>query len=447
MRMPNVSTRLLRRAAAGLATAAATAGLMCVAPAAHATSSVGGPISGAEMMSRAQYWVNQHVPYNQLAYAADPQGRSYREDCSGFVSMAWHLGTSLVVTDPAPYDFTNADGTPNTAYDKGIGSFSNLQQGDAMAYPHEHIWLFDQWTDKANGDFTYYAESNPGDPTHGPTSANINSSTLEGWPRSGYVGLRYNNVTGNAGAHHDFSGDGLDDVVAVNGPTGNLYMYTGDGNGGLNGSKVIGSSWGGMSKVAAGDFNGDGKGDVVAINASDSKMYLYLGNGNGGFSSTGVIGTGWGGMTHIALGDLDGDGKADVLAVNGSDGKLYDYKSTGTGLVSGTAIGSSWGGMTQFAAGDLDGDGKADILAVSGSDGKLYSYRSTGSGVTGMGAIGSSWGGMTQFTMADLNHDGKADVVAVAGSDSKLYFYPSTGSGVGSGIAIGTGWAGMTHVI
>ncbi|MFJ8436112.1 hypothetical protein ACIQ9P_32905 [Kitasatospora sp. NPDC094019] len=176
-----------------VASAVLGASLVALAAPAQATSSVGGQIATSEILSRAQYWVNNHVPYNQGGYAADQQGKTYREDCSGYVSMAWHLGTSLVVTDGGP-SFTNADGSPNSTYDTAVGDFSNLQPGDAMAYPHQHIWLFAGWTDKATGDFTYYAESNPGNPTHGPSTANIHNSTIEGWPTSGYVALRYKNA-------------------------------------------------------------------------------------------------------------------------------------------------------------------------------------------------------------------------------------------------------------
>ncbi|CAG6390654.1 Ig-like domain-containing protein [Streptomyces cocklensis] len=217
-----MSTRLFhrwrgRRGPTGLALAAVTAALLCVAPAAHATSTVGGPITGAEMITRAQSWVTDKVPYDQSAWAPDPQGTEYREDCSGFVSMAWHLSRSLIVTDPAPYDFTNVNGTPNSAYDTGIGSFSNLQQGDAMAYPHEHIWLFDKWTNKSTGTFTYYAESNSRQPTHGPTSANIHSSSLEGWPTSGYVGLRYKKITSTVPAGFGIRINGITSGSTVTG--------------------------------------------------------------------------------------------------------------------------------------------------------------------------------------------------------------------------------------
>src|SRR4029077_16852710 len=50
----------------------------------------GQPISRAEVLTRAVTWVLQAVPYNQGRFWTDQNGR-YRQDCSGFVSMAWHL--------------------------------------------------------------------------------------------------------------------------------------------------------------------------------------------------------------------------------------------------------------------------------------------------------------------------------------------------------------------
>ncbi|MFJ5925004.1 Ig-like domain-containing protein [Kitasatospora sp. NPDC092948] len=199
-----LSKRATVRSLAGLTAAAlgsvALTGLGTrFAPPAFASSTVNGPISAAEILSRAQSWVNEAVPYNQGAFKTDANG-TYREDCSGFVSMAWHLDQSLIVTTGGPY-FTTADGKGNPLYDTptgSVGDLTGLQPGDAVAYPGQHIFLFAGWTNKATGDFTYYAESNPSHPTHGPTSANIHSSTIEGWPTSGYVGLRYKNLAASA---------------------------------------------------------------------------------------------------------------------------------------------------------------------------------------------------------------------------------------------------------
>ncbi|MEV7598217.1 hypothetical protein AB0O91_12650, partial [Kitasatospora sp. NPDC089797] len=207
-----------RRSTAVLITAALAAAGLCATTSAHA-STVDGPISAAEVLARAQSWVNEGVPYNQGASKTDANG-TYREDCAGYVSMAWHLDQSLVVTTGGPY-FTTADGRGNPAYDTptgAVGDLTGLQPGDAVAYPGQHIFLFNAWTNKATGEFTYYADSNPRDPTHGPTSANIKDPTIEGWPTSGYVGLRYKNLAPAIPAGFNVTVD-ADGVPLTNGRT------------------------------------------------------------------------------------------------------------------------------------------------------------------------------------------------------------------------------------
>src|SRR5690348_11731864 len=67
---------------------------------AHATvatpSWAGGPITGMQVILRAQDWVQKNPTYSQSAYIAGPDadGKTYRTDCSGYVSMTWHLTSS-----------------------------------------------------------------------------------------------------------------------------------------------------------------------------------------------------------------------------------------------------------------------------------------------------------------------------------------------------------------
>ncbi|MFJ7243635.1 hypothetical protein ACIQWA_03200 [Kitasatospora sp. NPDC098652] len=165
--------------AAGIATTAFTAVTFATATSAQAASTAGGTITRSEVIARAQSWVDEKVPYNQGGYKTDANG-TYREDCSGCVSMAWHLTSSLVTQT-----------LPNVSIQI---PFSQLKPGDALDYTADHTFLFAGWTNQPTGAFAYYAESNPNNPTHGPTSANINNSSLEGWPTSSYIGLRYNNI-------------------------------------------------------------------------------------------------------------------------------------------------------------------------------------------------------------------------------------------------------------
>jgi len=172
-----------RRCLSGVIGAAiASASLFAAAPAHADTTTTGGSITRDEVIARAQSWVNEGVPYNQGAYYSDSNG-SYREDCSGYVSMAWNLSDSLV-TQTLPSVATQIPA-------------SELQPGDALDYTAEHVILFAGWIDQSAGTFNYYAENNPSELTN-LYQGSLDASSLDGWPTSDYTPLRYNNITGTA---------------------------------------------------------------------------------------------------------------------------------------------------------------------------------------------------------------------------------------------------------
>jgi hypothetical protein len=121
-------------------------------------------------------------------------------------------------------------------------------------------------------------------------------------PASGYYAYAVGAVVGTGWgtmrqvfAAGDFSGDNHADLMAVS-ADGGLHLYKGNGKGGWLGSRVkIGSGWQGFRTVLSpGDFTGDDNADVIAVKPS-GEMYLYRGNGSGGFTGGGTrIGTGWG---------------------------------------------------------------------------------------------------------------------------------------------------------
>jgi hypothetical protein len=111
-------------------------------------SDVGGPISRSEVLARAKFWVDQNIPYNRGAYSPDVDGRTYRQDCSGFVSMAWHLSTSATTQSLA-------------GYGNRLASIDQLQPGD-MLLKTGHVVLFVQWNDDRHTSATIWHESKPG---------------------------------------------------------------------------------------------------------------------------------------------------------------------------------------------------------------------------------------------------------------------------------------------
>ncbi|MFQ6146953.1 hypothetical protein ACLMNJ_28420, partial [Streptomyces seoulensis] len=230
-------TRPTRAAACATAALAGLLLSLSTVSAAHAASSPGGPITRSEVLDRAQSWVDAGVPYSQTDFYTD----GYREDCSGFVSMAWHLKSSLTTAT-----------LPSVASQIGFGQ---LEGGDILDYTGAHTFLFDKWTNQANGDFTYYAESNPDRPTHGPTAANINNSSIEGWPTSYYDAYRYDNITDDTAPppHSPVSSDAL--------PDGTMHVQTLVGGRVFDNARNTNGTWSGAKLL-------DGNGSVTAVSSA-----------------------------------------------------------------------------------------------------------------------------------------------------------------------------------
>src|SRR5437879_3461511 len=60
-------------------------------------ASAGATVTRGVIISRAKTWVSAQIPYSQVNYY-----NGYREDCSGYVSMAWGLGTPGLTTYTLP---------------------------------------------------------------------------------------------------------------------------------------------------------------------------------------------------------------------------------------------------------------------------------------------------------------------------------------------------------
>ncbi|KXX79723.1 Uncharacterized protein YraJ [Madurella mycetomatis] len=111
------------------------------------TSSYKGKISRDEIIARGQYWIKRHVPYSMSKTYPDPQGRRYRTDCSGFVSMALHASAPGY----------NTVSLPQIA--KRI-AWKDLKKGDFVGTlgagtggAAGHVVLFLSWADKAHKNF------------------------------------------------------------------------------------------------------------------------------------------------------------------------------------------------------------------------------------------------------------------------------------------------------
>ncbi|NLE97837.1 MAG: C40 family peptidase [Propionibacterium sp.] len=110
-------------------------------------SVVGGQISRAEVISRARDWVNRRVPYSMYANTHDRNGRLYRTDCSGFVSMALHLSGSPSTVTLTSY---GVHWIPKSSMLPG-DLIGNLGPGTGGAAGH--VVIFNGWVDSSQTRF------------------------------------------------------------------------------------------------------------------------------------------------------------------------------------------------------------------------------------------------------------------------------------------------------
>ncbi|MEV7328562.1 VCBS repeat-containing protein [Micromonospora sp. NPDC093244] len=463
-RLTTMALGVALAAGAGLGGGVATV-LASTPEAAFAASSVGGAITPTEVLSRAKYWYDNRssINYSQSGYHPDENGKDYRRDCSGFVSMAWHLSTSKTT-----YNMY----TVSTQISK-----SDLQPGDILNSASEHVILFKRWTDKSAGAFEYYA--------FGSTPVKMATETLTGGgdglidshPAGNYVARRYKNITTSGQAPEkdpgvaDVTGDSYHDLVARK-TDGTLWLYANNierDNGvpyGSASARQIGSGWGTSDRIVNADATGDGFTDLILVK-SDGTMFLYPNNivrDNGvpySSASARQIGSGWGNVDRIVGADVTGDGFTDLVARR-TDGTLWLYpnnivRDNGVPYSSASArqIGTNWNGFDTLVGADVTGDGFTDLVARK-TDGTLWLYannivRDNGVPYSASKQIGSGWNGFDTLVGADVTGDGFTDLVART-TDGTLLLYANNivrdnGVPYSTSKQIGTNWNGFDSIV
>ncbi len=127
-----------------------------------------------DILTRAKSWIDERVPYSQEAKHTNQYG-TYRQDCSGYVSMAWGLKTARWTGDIMQVA---------TRIDK-----KNLLPGDSLwvhSSAHQHMALFIRWADAAKTQAVVWEEYRSG------TVASQRTWSAE--RTAGFTAIRYRNV-------------------------------------------------------------------------------------------------------------------------------------------------------------------------------------------------------------------------------------------------------------
>jgi hypothetical protein len=139
----------------------------------------GPAISVQTILSRATDWTSSQVPYSQASYYSDTNG-TYREDCSGFVSMAWDLDDSL-----------STSSLPEIATEVTTG-LSGIEPGDIILKAGDHVFLFVAWANNSHTEATIDEETGSSSPTPYAVQKNLNVKAF-----NGFTVYRYNGLSGS----------------------------------------------------------------------------------------------------------------------------------------------------------------------------------------------------------------------------------------------------------
>ncbi|MFD7612255.1 peptidoglycan-binding protein [Streptomyces sp. NPDC059828] len=136
----------------------------------------------ADIINRAKRWVDAKVPYSMTDFWSD----GYRQDCSGYVSMAWNLPGN---------EWTGSLAQFGVRLDREA-----LQPGDILLFHNtadpnkgSHVTIFGGWTDYTHTHYIAYEQARP--------HTRKQATPMAYWSDSAsYVAYRYKGVIGASAA-------------------------------------------------------------------------------------------------------------------------------------------------------------------------------------------------------------------------------------------------------
>jgi len=137
-----------------------------------------GTITRAQIIARAKLWVQEQVPYSQTEWWTNADG-TYRQDCSGMVSMEWDLNQNT--------DFW----TGNLNLVSHTIAAAELLPGDILL-SDVHTILFAGWANAQHTEFDYYEEAHPG-----TVARYVVDAPLAAFLDNGFAPFRYDGVVGS----------------------------------------------------------------------------------------------------------------------------------------------------------------------------------------------------------------------------------------------------------
>ncbi|MFB6691502.1 hypothetical protein ACFCX3_13310 [Streptomyces virginiae] len=350
-------------------------------------SSVGGDITRSEILARAQSWVDARVPYSQSAYRTDDNG-TYRQDCSGLISMAWHISVSGTNYGATTWTLPN--------YAIRLGSLDDLQPGDAIDNISQHVVLFTGWADSAHTKANIIEEPRPG------LTARATTYSRSYLVSNGYQPYRYKRT--------------VDSTTPAAPAPKTMSWYLSDSAGSSTATRSS-FDYGSTPLVPlAGDFDGNGTDTQAAYDPTTSTFYLA----NSGSTAQATLVYGNPGFLPV-LGRWDGS--TDQIGVYQPDNGTFHLRQSDGQTVSFT-FGN--GGNWKPIAGDWDGNG-TETVGLYDPDTSTFYLRNS---LTQGGADETvTFGNANSVPISgDWDHTGRTNIGVYMPDNRTFYFRHDDGS-------------------
>jgi hypothetical protein len=233
----------------------------------------------------------------------------------------------------------------------------------------------------------------------------------------------------------DLDRDGTPDIVVANslgsdggnGGTASVYLGSRDG-GPLRGTQYPAGL--DIVDMAMADFNFDAKPDVVFSTKVGTSV--LLGNGDGTLQAPSTYGTGW--EVGVVTGDMNGDGRPDIVTSQLNPYALVVQLGNGDGTFGSPIAHSLQGLQGLYSPGyvlcaDVNHDGKMDVIAsATGNGNQILVLFGQGDGSLADPAAYAIADTVLGVALGDMNGDGNVDVVASVNTSMNVLLGRSDGT-------------------